>query len=1326
MSWEQTQSELIKLGMTPENIEKAKQSQRQQLQDVGMDEQKIMSYFGEIEPTNEPIEKMIKSNMDGYREIKPDGLFEELFSFWETAVEGSKKFKEGFSKEGLPQSSTVMAYKAAHGEKLIDVDALNPDQKDTFYRVGAMSGQIVGDLPVMVPAEMAGAGIGAGVGGVIGGTIGSIVPGAGTVAGVGVGMKYGALVGAGLAGAAVPEAIRSSLIEFYEKGGKESKDYLDRLASVATSTAKQAIAGGATMGIGGAVFSKTGSRIASNSTELATMTALTSAMEGELPEAHSFWDAAIMVGGLHAAGGVASKMMSIYKKTGIRPEQVLEDAGTSPALMEQLSQDGVDIPDFYKKESTAVEKAIDVTAILKENAIKLSGYVEDVAKKAEPDKKAEAAEVTFESASEKLNSKIDNGFKKELVDNGYNPDNISTYVLDKYDIVKKMEEAVSGKKEMDASSGYALLRNLSGSARKAQHFIEYGTFDIDGNINGPGLKQVIDEVSTYKGELKEARNYLMAKRFLQENQKKGIQKFVISVDEAKKIVGSGNQKFEKFAKEFTEWNNRVLKYGEGILFDKEKLAKITDDDSVYISWKRVMDDVGKGKGSKTDIIKALSKEGSERQIKDPFLTAIENAELITKLTDEYRALGKAVDNILPSGVLEKKKEVRAIEISKDEIKQKTGLEIDEDVFEVFRSVKSGDENKVLTILRNGKVERYVGDETLIEALKSAQDNPYWTDGISVFARALSGMKRAGITSAVNFPVMNFGRDLWQSIVKNDGPPLEVVQGAFDSISKIYGKTPEYWEYMRSGSGGALFKSDELALNTLKRSIELEQDPSIKNSVRNVVTKPVDYYAALLKYSDLPLRMNKFQSSRKKGKSITESALLSREETVDFDVSPLDKKLINYYSMTSFAKVGVNGIKNIFDTFKNDPKTAQRALFYITVPAVLNYLANRDDERYQAVADWERLLFIHVPLDRWEVAQTPEQMAMAQQMEANGSKLVHTTKDGKTMINTGPVMRLPFPHVYGALFAFMPVAMLHSMMSEDKQSASDLLKKISTAFSVNTAPDLIAPAIEQATNYNFFTETKLVSGYLEKQLPYERQTEYTSETAKQISKFLAPPNYREEGVLDKYVFPVSKYMMYPTKALLSEVGPKGAELASPVVIDHYIRSWTGGVGQYVVQALDFALRSTGQAEVKVKPEWTEKDLPFFGSFFTRYPSASTKDISDFLDAHSKSEMYINTLNSMSKELDPDLERFMVYNQDKIIELKGFKQALDDMRSSVLIITKDKENYTPQEKRQMIDSIYYMMNETARMGLKTYRQVESEMGKLKKLEIEKFEQRQENIP
>jgi hypothetical protein len=198
-------------------------------------------------------------------------------------------------------------------------------------RLGYQAGQMLADLPVMVAGAVMGAGVG---------TAGA--PGVGTAVG-------------GAAGAfGLPAGLRATLMDAYDKGEfKDFGDFWNRASHIIWETVKGQAVGGATALAGAGVASKVGSEtlmvanpagklvqsVAPTAAELATMTTVGAALEGRVPSAKEFLDAAVLLGGMKASTKVAAKLREVYKETGVRPAQVVADAARDPEIAKALVTD---------------------------------------------------------------------------------------------------------------------------------------------------------------------------------------------------------------------------------------------------------------------------------------------------------------------------------------------------------------------------------------------------------------------------------------------------------------------------------------------------------------------------------------------------------------------------------------------------------------------------------------------------------------------------------------------------------------------------------------------------------------------------------------------------------------------------------------------------------------------------------------------------------------------------------------------------------------------------------------------------------------------------
>lgn len=224
--------------------------------------------------------------------------------------------------------------------KLPDL-VMDPQHSAWWERAATGIAQVASELPLMSVGGAAGGALGA-----AGGT--AIAPGPGTA--------IGTILGSGAGMFAVPAAIRESLIQAYKSGEiKTSADWFNIVREVATTTAKEAGIGAATFGAGSVAARTIGKSLvpaigesiavptavkaigaADTAAQIATMVTMPAALQGRLPDAQEFMDAAIVIGGLKMAAPIAERITNVFRKTGKTPAEQVQDAMADPKVADEL------------------------------------------------------------------------------------------------------------------------------------------------------------------------------------------------------------------------------------------------------------------------------------------------------------------------------------------------------------------------------------------------------------------------------------------------------------------------------------------------------------------------------------------------------------------------------------------------------------------------------------------------------------------------------------------------------------------------------------------------------------------------------------------------------------------------------------------------------------------------------------------------------------------------------------------------------------------------------------------------------------------------------
>lgn len=331
--WLKEVEELKAAGFNDQEIAGEQSRQVQEMTDAGFAQKEIGAYFGAKDPDMAPMKRYFEENLKAHAAAKAEKTTTAARvappSPGEKQVEEADEFLEAL-QAGWQMSTTGLIVRGEAPTMVL------PEHADMASRIASQVGTLAGDVPAMIAGALGGMAAGS--------AVGSAVPVVGTAA--------GALVGAGAGGNALPTAIRETLMSHYEKGDiQDFGDFWERSSAIFLETAKSGIVGGATAGVGGAV-SKVAAPLASGlargtavaGSEIATMVTVGKALEGEIPKAHDFTDAALLVAGLTGSIKVAGKLRSMYAKTGVKPSEIVAQAEADPILKDQLVSAELDLP----------------------------------------------------------------------------------------------------------------------------------------------------------------------------------------------------------------------------------------------------------------------------------------------------------------------------------------------------------------------------------------------------------------------------------------------------------------------------------------------------------------------------------------------------------------------------------------------------------------------------------------------------------------------------------------------------------------------------------------------------------------------------------------------------------------------------------------------------------------------------------------------------------------------------------------------------------------------------------------------------------------------
>jgi hypothetical protein len=168
---------------------------------------------------------------------------------------------------------------------------------------------------------------------------------------------------------------------------------------------------------------------------------------------------------------------------------------------------------------------------------------------------------------------------------------------------------------------------------------------------------------------------------------------------------------------------------------------------------------------------------------------------------------------------------------------------------------------------------------------------------------------------------------------------------------------------------------------------------------------------------------------------------------------------------AFANATVQGTDKLVRQFKEKPaQTIMRVALSITLPSVILFLLNHDDDRYKELPQWEKDIF-------WIVL----------------------TKDH--------IFRIPKPFELGIIFGTGAERALQWILDKDPKAFKGLAQTIGGALMPGYIPTAAIPFIETWANRSTFTGLPIVPQREQRLEGWAQFGPYTTETAKGLGKLI---------------------------------------------------------------------------------------------------------------------------------------------------------------------------------------------------------------------------------
>jgi hypothetical protein len=700
-------------------------------------------------------------------------------------------------------------------------------------------------------------------------------------------------------------------------------------------------------------------------------------------------------------------------------------------------------------------------------------------------------------------------------------------VDDLHPLEQFVETATKGKDIATELDPYKLARNLRGWIGRANTFLEFGTIGRnywqDGKVvyKGKSLKDILQKTDD-AGALPDLSTYLVSKRTIALAER-DIQSG-ITVKDAQDTIRELEQKYPDFvtvAKEIEKYQDQVMEY-----VIQSGLIKASDANAMkqanrdYVPFFRVVQELeqggymgGKGIPNTKNLFKKI--KGSELEIIDPIESIVKNtyalinaAERNTVLltmammAEKNKDVGPLFERVpgdmsLAAKVNAKDIVYQALGATSDMAKMflpvDTQIAVEQHVpdsmVNIFRP-SMFQKGNVVTVMDAGVAKQYVAEEDLYKALNAME-----VEDVAMFIKILSypaQFLRAGATLTPEFMLRNPARDTFSAaIYSRHGftPVWDTLRGFAELIKK--GDVYHAW-LIEGGELASIVSQDRESMRQNHKEL-MQRSERIKKFIKN----PLEVLRLISAYSEQATRLGEARLALARGKSPQEAAYASREVTLDFMRSGAKMRTLN--KLAAFFNAVVQGDDKMVRAFKTNPaRTSAKTLLGITMPSIILYMLNRDEDGWDEIPQWQKDLFWLVKVD-------------------------------------GTWYRIPKPFELGLLFGSLPERMLEYMYKKDPESMREVAHTIIQGTMPGFMPTAMTPIVENITNYSFFLDRPIVSQGMTNLLPEEQYTQNTSEIAKITGKMLGYSPAKIENLVRGYFAGLGTYAMQATDKVLEGTG-----------------------------------------------------------------------------------------------------------------------------------------------------------------------------------------------
>jgi hypothetical protein len=688
--------------------------------------------------------------------------------------------------------------------------------------------------------------------------------------------------------------------------------------------------------------------------------------------------------------------------------------------------------------------------------------------------------------------------------------------------IRRAEEAV-GVTDAD-QQGYVSARMATGIADVMHGVLHYAAPEwrdgvIAGKADTRGVLEILGDLG--QNNLTPWLAWLGGKR-AQMLKAQGRENNLTDTDIAELLaMGKGKEAlFEKVYKDYAKINEAVLDLAEQAgLIDQSARAKWATE--YYVPFYRVDESEGlfsgprskKGLSHQSAAIKAL--KGGTLPTNDLLTNMLQGWTKRIDASMKNKALMEVVDNLQGSEYLtDESPRYQQVLISRSQIadqirKDRKALAMaaemlglpaeskflkvanqlmkpENDGFEQLWTRVAPTDPDIIRLQRGGKNEYYrVNDESLLRGLKFMEGSVF-NDPITRIGRTFKRLLTTGVTASPDFILRNFIRDAAHAwMINKDGFVLgkDSIKGMRDALRE----DQDYRDLMFAGGsfqGGYVHGTDpEASAQIIRRALEKkgftsEQQSAYMGSLVNTPAKVAGMlgkgwqaYRTLGDKVENANRLSTYKAAIAAGKSPRQAAYEAKD-LMDYSMRGNFAAAQWFTDVVPFLNARLQGLYKLGRAVKGDKTLLAKEVAmkgaYIAMFSLLLAGLNDDDERYQALMDWDKDMHWHIFLGDQH-------------------------------------FRIPKPFELGLVFGTVPERLLHALTGT--QDGGDLAKAVSQGvfqtLAFNPVPQFYQPIRELQANRNFFRDSPIEDMSDEGKLPEARFDERTSALGRALGQITGP-------------------------------------------------------------------------------------------------------------------------------------------------------------------------------------------------------------------------------